>query len=144
MYGGGVLVERSDAAAETFAAGFQFARRLREPEFRRVLHRIGWKSGQDVVMTVENEPVVDVISRVVFDDTDARAYIAIQDEHEPREFRFLVARVAQTDAGDVPEAIRLGPEASIGMLYAAVSPCGTYVPTRWPQPLLFERIAATA
>jgi hypothetical protein len=139
-----VLAERGEAAAETFAAGFEFAHRLREPGLRQALNRIGWASGQHVVMAVEDEPVVDVISRVEFDDTDGRAYIAIHDKNEPRDFRFLVARMAHTEDGDAPETIRLGPEASIGMLYAAVSPCGTYVPSHWPQPLLFERITAPA
>src|SRR6266536_4299741 len=92
-YGGGVVAERNDAGVQTFPAGFDFARRLRDPEFRSLLRRLGWKSGQHVVMAVDEEPVVDVLTRVVFHETGGRAFIAIPDSAERYGFRFLLCEV---------------------------------------------------
>jgi hypothetical protein len=131
--------ERSAA----FNAGFDFARRLRDPEFRALLERHGWRRGQRVVIAVDDEPVVDVIARMMLHETESRSFIAILDAREKHGFRFLIVEVV--DAGqETPDPIELGAGASIGMLYSALEPCGAYVPSAWTGPLLFERIEQRA
>lgn len=130
--------------APTFAAGFDFARQLRNPHIRGVLRALGWTSGQHIVIAVDDEPVVDVVARIVFHETDGRALIAItppRHDDGPREFRFMLVVVAP-EASDDTEGIDLGPSASIGMLYDALQPSGTYVPSEWVKALQFERVAA--
>jgi hypothetical protein len=130
--------------APTFAAGFDFARQLRDPDIRRVLRALGWTSGQHVVIAVNDEPVVDVVARIVFHETDGRALIAITSAAHgdgPRKFRFMLAVVAPETAHEV-EGIDLGPGASIGMLYDALRPSGTYIPSEWVKALQFERVTA--
>jgi hypothetical protein len=117
------MVEREDAGAAIFAAGFDFAKRLRDPEFRTVLKRMGWQPGEHVVMAVDDEPVVDVIARMMLHEIGGRAFIAVPDRIPPSGYRFLVVEVAESD--ERPDPIELGPEASIGMLFAALHPCGT-------------------
>lgn len=135
--------------APTFAAGFDFARQLRSPHIRRVLRTLGWTSGQHVVVALDDEPVVDVVARIVFHETDGRALIALTQEPqggEPRSFRFMLVVVAAATS-DGGMGLNLGPGASIGMLYGALQPSGTsstYVPSEWVEALQFERVAAAA
>jgi hypothetical protein len=125
---------------ETFTAGFDFARLLRSSRFRAQLRASGWVSGQHVVTAVDDEPVLDVVSRISFHETGGRALIAVRDEGAEFGFAFMMVEVVReppTGAQPVP----FGPGASIGMLYAALKPCGTYVPNEWMSALLFERVA---
>ena len=133
--------EREDAGAATFAAGFEFARRLRDPDFRSMLQRLGHSSGQHVIIAVDEEPVVDVITRLMFHETGGRALIAIAGgDDEPWGFHFLFAEVVKAGA-DHPEPVALGAGASIGMLYAMLEPCGAFVPSEWTALLLFEKVS---
>jgi hypothetical protein len=130
----------------TFAAGFEFARRLRDPEFRALLERHHWRPGERVVMADGDEPIVDVISRMVLHETGSRAFIAIPDQREPHGFRFLTVETVEATADNIerPDLVQLAPGASVGMLYAALQPCGAYVPSDWTGPLLFGRVTQPA
>jgi len=129
----------SDHRSVTFDAGFGFARRLRDPEFRRFLADAGWTSGTHIIMTVDAEPVIDVINRVNVHE-HKRTFIAIADEREQHGFRLLIAEVAKPKLFRRERVIKLGPGASVGMLYSALQPCGTYVPSAWSHELRFEKI----
>ena len=132
------MVEHKATRTTTFAGGFDFARRLRDPELRVALRAIGWKSGEHVVIAADDETVVDVVARIAFHETDGRALIAVTSDAEPRSFRMMMAEVAKGAAqGPV---IELGHGASIGMLHASLHPCGTYMPSEWMQRLAFERL----
>lgn len=135
------MARHDDVAAATCDAGFEFARRLRDPEVREVLKRLNWKSGQHVVVAVDSEPVIDVVTRIQFHETGGRALIASPDERESCGFRFLLVEVGH-EAVEGAEQLQLGPGANLGMLYAALEPCGTYMPSEWYQPLLFERVTS--
>jgi hypothetical protein len=134
-----MAVPRVDTS-ETFKAGFDFARRLRDPEFRALLGCHHWDHGMQVVMAVDEEPVVDVISRMIMHEAGPRAFIAIPDSNEEYGYRLLTVEVSPAGQRQ-PDPIELGPSASIGMLCAALEPCGSYLPSDWTEPLVFERIS---
>jgi hypothetical protein len=146
IFGGGVVVLDDATSSATFAAGFSFARRLRDPGFRSLLKRSGWRQGEHVVMAVDDESVVDVVARITLHETGGRAFIAILDDAQPTGFRILYAEVVNEATGPRDfEPLALGPGASVGMLYSAVGErCGTYVPSEWTSALLFERVTASA
>jgi hypothetical protein len=130
----------------TFSAGFDFARQLRNPHIRAVLRALHWTSGQHVVIALDDEPVVDVVARIVFHETDGRALIAVTNtaaKTQPPQFHFMVVEVARAQP-DASVDLDLGPGASIGMLYDALRPSGTYVPSEWVKALQFERVSEAA
>lgn len=136
---------RNATADATFSAGFEFARRLpRDPELRSMLKRLNWTPGQHVVMALESEPVVDVMARISFHETDGRAFIAIPDPNESVGFLVLLVVVVTSAEIHVADPVPLGPGASIGMLCELLRPAGTYVPSEWSHALLFERASAYA
>jgi hypothetical protein len=132
------VAEQSPAQATTFVGGFEFARRLRDPQLREALRTIGWESGQPIVMTTDAEPVVEIVARVSFHEVTGRALIVMTDDSEPRKFRIMAAVVAHEPMSG--PTIELGPDASIGMLYSALHPCGNYMPSEWMQTYSFERL----
>lgn len=135
---------RGDPAAATFAAGFEFMRRLREPQFREFLRRHGWEHGEHVVMAADDEPVIEVIFKVMINGTGGRVLVAIPDERQRLGFRLLSIEVSTTGrrawallrrAGK----INVGPGATIGMLYDAFSKCGQYMPSEWTSPVTVRK-----
>ena len=124
----------------TFASGFDFARRLRDPAFRDFLKEQGWTSGTHVVIAVDDEPVVDVLQRVAL-HAEERAFIAIVDNEAEFGFNLLIAEILAKRPHNA-QRITLGEGASIGMLYSALEPCGTFMPSKWAQEVLFERVPA--
>lgn len=132
------MADRTPSQMTTFAGGFEFARRLRDPDLRTALRSVGWQSGQHVVIAADDETVLDVVSRIAFHETGGRALIVVTDNTEPRSFRIMYAEVA-SDSASVP-VVELGHGASIGMLYASLHPCGTYMPSEWMKKLTFERL----
>jgi hypothetical protein len=141
------VVERSEGdKSATFSAGFSFARQLRNPQIRAGLRALGWTSAQHIVIAVDDEPVVDVVARIVFHETDGRALIALtssESTEEPRRFRLMVVEVAKAMPGSAAD-LKLGPGASIGMLYDALHPSGTYLPSEWVKALQFARVNEAA
>jgi hypothetical protein len=123
--------------------GSAFARCLRDPEFRAHLKTIGWESGQHVVPALDEEPAVRVIARMLVNGTPSPALIVIPVDEDLREFRFMFAEmvVARRLPWRRRKVPMIPPEASIGMIYSALQPCGEFVPNGWGQPVLFERTA---
>jgi hypothetical protein len=143
------VVTVSDLSEAVFRAGFAFARRLADSRFRQFLKANGWQSGQHIVITVDDEPVIDVINKVSVHTTDGRAHIAIADASDPMGFRLLIVeRSRKPRKRDRiffhrrPERITLAPSASIGMLYSLLEPIGEIVPSEWNTPLVFEKAHA--
>jgi len=131
----------------TFAAGFTFVRRQRDPEFREYLKRIGWIPGQDVVMADDAEPVGAVLARIIGDQVSSPCLIAIEHPDEPFGFRILFAEIGRPRWHHLLRRRRtpldISPDASIGMLYDSLHPCGEYVPNEWVKPITFERPSTT-
>jgi hypothetical protein len=137
-------VTQRDLDDERMKIGSAFAKRLTDPQFRAHLKSIGWKSGQHVVPALDDEPAVRVIARMFVNATPSPALIAIPADEEPFGFRLMFAEIAQVRRRP-PWRRRIPtipPEASIGMIYSALHPCGEYVPNEWSQRVLFERAAS--
>jgi hypothetical protein len=142
------VANRDRPSDVTFAAGFDIARRLRDPDFRAFLKASGWTSGQHIIMAADTEPVVDVIRRMMLHDTHGRVFIAIPNDQERFGFRVLVAAPAQRRPwwrrARKVERVQIAREASIGMLYDSLKRCGEYMPTEWNRTLKFERVPTAA
>ena len=126
-------------------AGFELARRLpRDASLRKRFTDSGWKSGDHVIVALDDERVVDVVARMLMHETGGHAHIVIPDPRDAHGFRILAVRVAAPSEqhSHPAKTIELAPGASIGMLYSALQPCGTYLPVEWIKELLFERIDA--
>lgn len=136
------MAQRDVTQSPTYSAGFEYAKRLRDPAFRELINRLKFSTDRHVVMASDDEPVVDIVTRIMFHETHGRVLIAIPDENESFGFRLLSVEVV-TDPGANPAApLELAPGASIGMLYSHLQPCGTYIPSEWSRSLLFEKFAA--
>lgn len=137
-----------DVKQAIFEAGFDLARRTANPDFRQFMKKIGWKSGSHIVPALDGEPVIDVIGRIIL-HTDSRVLIAIVDSREEFGFRFMFAEVVKEKPRKLAfrharreHILTLGPKANIGMLYDALKPVGTYVPSEWTAELRFEKTPA--
>lgn len=93
----------------TFDAGFEFARRLKDREFRDFIKASGWRSGQHVIMATDDTPIRDIIAKMMLHEMEQRALIAIV--HEDSEFGFrlitvgLPRRSLQAVAVGEPESV---------------------------------------
>lgn len=131
-----------DRAEQIRNAGFELARKLpRDASLRRRFTASGWQSGDHIIIALDDERVVDVVARMLMHETGGHAHIVIPNPAEAHGYRILVVRVAP-QLEQHTKAIELAPGASIGMLYSALQPCGTYLPAEWTKELLFERIDA--
>lgn len=138
----------TDRRKQTFDAGFDFARRMGDPDFRDRLEASGWQTGSHIVMAVDDEAVVDVVCKVML-HSGSKAFIAITGKDDEDDgFRMLSVRVARERKRDAllpflrEDAIPLGPGLTIGMLYDSLRPAHPYVPGDWSKNLLFEKVAA--
>lgn len=81
--------------ADLLDAGFAFARRLSDPQFRAHLSAIGWRSGMHVVPAADSDTVGNVVRRMVVNQAPRRCLVAIPSEAERFGFRlFFVERPA--------------------------------------------------
>jgi hypothetical protein len=115
-----VITRRDDEGAAR-AAGFDFARQLRHKPFRDALKRMGRKSGQDIIIALDDEPVRDVLDRIIF-QARPPAYVAIRRAAEALGFVFLVFVPGRpgVPVEQPNDQVPLAPTTSIGMLYDAV------------------------
>jgi len=141
-YGGGKVTD-GNGSGVSFAAGFDLARRLRDPSFRSYLKKSGWQSGQHIVVASDDEPVIEVVAKMILHDTGGRAFIAIPTDKEEMGFCLLSVEVEHSERAD-EDSIILDPASSIGMLYSSLISCAAYVPSQWTRTLRFERIQAAA
>lgn len=137
------MVTPSDLSADTFTAGFQLMHRLRDPEFRAFLKLHGWEPGEHVVMAADDEPVIDVIARIMTHETGGHALVAIADDRRRHGFKLMTIEVAPARRRSWSrrrvEEINIAPDANIGMLYDAFGRCGEYVPSEWTAPLTVRK-----
>ena len=120
--------------------GGEFARRRIDAKFRRYLKSIGWRSPQRTVVAFDEDRAGDVMHTVVAHWTGSPTLIFIPTPDAPYGYRFIWVEEGHPDDG-VP-TIDVSPDTSIGMLYAALHPCGEYIPADWSQPVRFERVPA--
>jgi hypothetical protein len=121
---------------------FGLLRLVRNPDFRQLLDRLGYEPGQNVVIADDEEPFLAVISRLIANGMAPPCLIAIPHEGEPLGFRFINAAVLQTRSWRRrAPMVEISPESSVGMIYAALQPCGEFVPSGWTQPMRLERLA---
>jgi hypothetical protein len=92
------VVDRTPPRMTTFAGGFDFARRLRDPGLRAALRSAGWLPGRHVVIAADDEAVLELASLMVFHATGGHALIVVTDDTEPRRFRIMYAEVANESA----------------------------------------------
>jgi hypothetical protein len=86
---------------------------------------------------LDHEPISYLVDLIRVNETPLPALLYIPTEGAPFGYRFIWIEPAGD--GDVPN-IDISPETSIGMLYAALQPCGEYVPAEWSRPVRFERV----
>jgi hypothetical protein len=122
------------------AASMAFGRRMADARFRRHLDRIGWRNPQRLVFALDDEPVSDVMNLMRVNGTPTPALIVIPAEQEPFGYRFIW--VVSTEDHPAAPRLEVPPTTTVGMLYAALQPCGEYVPAEWSQPVRFERVPA--
>lgn len=127
--------------------GFRYASLARDPEFRHYLKTIGWHSGQDVITAAEDEPLVEVLERIIRDGSSSPCMIAIELPGERFGFGMLFAEIDNRPRWHHllrrrPEPIEISPDASIGMFYSSLRRCAEYVPNEWVKPITFERPVA--
>lgn len=132
-----------DQRERTFDAGFEFARRLKDREFREFVKASGWQSGDHVIMATDDTPVRDIIAKMLLHELHSRALIAIV--REEAEFGFQLITVVtvkprllskRRPRGVTPVSL----DSTIGMLYLAAHRCPAYLPNEWSRDLLFERV----
>lgn len=138
----------SDLKDSVIKAGFDFARRLADAKFRNWLKANGWRNEEHIVTTVDTEPVLDVLAKVTL-HSGKRAFIAIAAASEPHGFHLLIVEPAPPRKRDLilgraGDATPIAPSTNIGMIYDALEPVRTYVPSDWSQPIRFERVAVAA
>lgn len=139
------MTDRADRPG--FTGGFEFARRLADREFRDFLRSRGYRPGQAVVIAVEEESIRNVVLRIMENGNASPCLIAIPCASERFGFRLLFAQVGPARRRWHPSrrvpTIAITPEASIGMLYAALQPCGEFVPLEWARPVVFQKVLAS-
>ncbi|MDQ7903318.1 hypothetical protein RB614_02130 [Phytohabitans sp. ZYX-F-186] len=138
---------RSEERPATLASTFDFARRQRDPGFRRYLHDIGVTSQHDIVIAFDDEPVVSVVARIIHNHTSSPCLIAIPHPDEPYGFRMMFAEAGAARThwpAKRPDPVQLGKDASIGMLYSALASSGEFVPGEWVRPVVFKQVPAQA
>ena len=134
----------SNERPKTFDAGFRYAKLGRDPKFRQHLRDIGWRNEQTIVMADEAETVTAVLMRVFQNaDDGAPTMIAMEMESEPFGFGLMFVELRRTTWRNLlrrrASHINITPEATIGMLFAALGRCGEYVPNDWFKPVIFEK-----
>jgi hypothetical protein len=113
-------------------AAFDFARRLGDHDFRTYLNNRGCRCVQDVVVTLDTDTVMDVMSRVLT-RTKPPAMIAISRPTTTWGFVFLAVSPAPVELSRTAGPCDpLAPSASIGMLYDNMSTAGKELdPNSW-------------
>lgn len=105
------------------AASFEYAKKLRDPAFRRFVAALGCGKEQDVVVCLDATPVAEVFDRV-FTRCRPPALVAIHRPQAQHAFVLMMVQPATQRAGDDIDrgpAEPVGEEASIGMLYDALA-----------------------
>jgi hypothetical protein len=134
-------VKWTETDQQRMSASTAFARREHDKRFRKYLTSIGFQNRQDMTMAFDHEPVSDVMDIILSMPLEWPVVIVIPTESAPFGYRFIWVVKESADEHTAPP-VEVSPTTSIGMLYAALQPCGEYVPREWSQPVRFERVPA--
>ena len=120
-----------EASPPTIDAGIEYARTLRDPEFRTFLAKLGG-AHRHVVIALDGEPFTRVIARMVHNGAESPCIIAIHMPSEPFGFGILRAeRVGLRRMFARWGEVHLSPSSTIGMVYSALKPPRSFVPREW-------------
>jgi hypothetical protein len=100
-----------------------------------------------MVIAFDDETVVAVLRRIRINETTSPCLVVIPHENEPFGHRFLIVTAAplrRSWHSRKVERVPLAREASIGMLYDALTGCAEYLPGEWTRPVVFERVPTPA
>jgi hypothetical protein len=104
---------------EESSAAFDLARKLRDSGFRSFMMRNGYVSGTTVVVAYDDEPVIEVFSRIVSESKPPVIVAVRRPSTQPHGFVFMT--IDQVEYNAAAEALAdessIGETASIGMLY---------------------------
>lgn len=115
-------------------AGHGFMQRMRDPEFRSYLQSIGWAPGQDVVVALDDEPIVSLLSRLAFNEASSPCLIAFPRQEERFGYGLMLMAVVPARSWwrrRHPQGQAVSPQASVGMLYSSLTRCDAYLPSEW-------------
>lgn len=143
----------SDRAPATLPDAFDFARQQRDPAFRAHLRNIGWTPEQPIIVVHDDEPVIEVLARLIVNAVGPSCLIAIPNPAAKFGFNLMFANAVSTEPGlwrslarrwaRRPDTVdRLSAASTIGMLYSSQSQCDEFVPSAWAHPVQFKRPAA--
>jgi hypothetical protein len=103
-----------------------------DPDFRALLKRNGWRSGQDVVIAFDHESVASLLSRLAFNEASNPCLIAIPHAPAPNGFRLMFMEAVRSRLPwRKSQGEPVNPQANVGMLYDSLLKCDAYVPSTW-------------
>jgi hypothetical protein len=86
---------QADQAKAIRHAAFELARKLpRDPSLRERFVSSGWRSGDHIIVALADEPIADVMERMLIHDTGGKAHLVIPDEGEAHGLRIFAVRTA--------------------------------------------------
>jgi hypothetical protein len=94
-------------------------------------------------MARDDEPVIEVIAKMILHSAGSRVLIAVADDDEEAGFRLLSVEVEASGRDDA-DSIILDPTSSIGMIYSSLTGCAAYIPSEWTRALRFERAVSSS
>lgn len=117
-----------EASPPTIDAGIEYARTVRDPEFRTLLAKLGG-AHKHVAIALDDEPFTQVIGRMVRNGAESPCIIAVRMPSEPFGFGILRAeRVVLRRMFARWREVRLSPPSTIGMVYSALEPPRSFAP----------------
>jgi hypothetical protein len=134
-------VKWTETDQQRMSADTVFSRQTLDRRFWEHLKSVGWQDRQTMTMALDHELVSDVMDRILSMPLEWPVVIVIPTEAERFGYRFIWVFNEAADEQIAPP-VEVSPSTSIGMLYAALQPCGEYVPSEWSQPVRFERVPA--
>lgn len=132
--------------AKYLGAGREFMQQTRNPDFRNHLRKIGWDPGDDVVIAFDEESIVSLLSRLVYNEASSPCLVAIPHSEERFSFRLMIMKAVREKRGR-RRAEPISPQSSVGMLYSSLDKCQTLIPSDWspsPSPFMFSRVPEPA
>lgn len=132
-----------DHAPATVATAFAFNRLLDDPQVRDHLESVGWHAGMDMFPSADDETVLSLAFRLAMDASSSPCLIFWRSDAEPHGFAVMFAEPITQPARlrpfrqRRPETIKIQPNTTVGMLYAALQGCADFVPNEWLKPVRF-------
>lgn len=126
----------------------EFMRHTRDPQFRAYLRRIGWHKDQDVVIAFDHELIIELVSRLSFNQVGSPCLVAIPHTEERFGFRLMFMATVRPrprwTRWRQPHVEPISTQATIGMLFSSLTGCDAYVPSEWTNTVRFSRVPEPA